>query len=262
MKWMWMSLLLVAAQDTRPSAEAKTPIKFESFNSYRLPNETPMLGDAMTTLLVILALQDPDIRCKGEVHAPGNATIWFWTLTIEQGTWEYTYGTGSFSQKEPRKIPKTPREITKTTGTYTFDGDLAVFTDKADTLRFGVNFGRVEGEPHFNAFFPAKDGAFQYHRRWYKKVEGAWTTAADITIALKITKMDDYRCEVHVKGEKSGDRFEGDLVYVKENRVYALKDRPKDWLPAHLIPNAAKSMIVADSGVGTTVRGFAPDLAK
>jgi hypothetical protein len=106
-----------------------------------------------------------------------------YSLTIDgpkEKKWEYRFAVAP----EFTSLDEQPVQME---GTYEFMDDLVVFSghrNKGIEIRFALNYGKILGRVYFNAFLPVSDTKLQYHRRWFKKKNGSWSPAEELTLSL------------------------------------------------------------------------------
>jgi hypothetical protein len=194
-----------------------------------------------------------------------------WKLSIsgpKDKKWEYSFTSQIKSS-----------DITAT-GTYELVEDLAVFTGKInqEDCCFSLNYGFPGGKVEFNGFFAASDQELRLHRKWFRKVTGAWQPTEEVvlTIPRDLPKGEEWTLKVRGertrwdKGLAMRDKVEKALVYIKLNEgdapSYSLKSPAEDWLPSVLQPKVADGRLEAvlwpAVGVMGTARGFNPRLVQ
>lgn len=154
-------------------------------------------------LMVLLALPclllaaDPprDIACEAADHYVGGIDR-IYSLKItgpKEKKWEYSF----------MLAPVVNGETLKASGTYELMDDLAIFTgkDKQEAMRFGVNYGFLDGKVQFNGFFPKDEQTLQYRRQWFHKVGADWKPLAELKLTMPRTVPTGEKWTVPLKGE-------------------------------------------------------------
>ncbi|MBY0527265.1 MAG: hypothetical protein K2R98_27970 [Gemmataceae bacterium] len=162
----------------------------------------------------------------------------------------------------------------KLNGTYELVDDLAVFTGKTakgDEVRFGLNYGFPGDKVEFNGFFPDSDKTLRYHRKWFKKVNGEWKPAEEITLSMPRTPLDGKEWKVPMQGEHV--RWEGvkaTRTKIDETLIYQGQGltKPQGRLPVYLMPRVIDRRLDAvfpdqrgSSNPQGMLRGFSPHVA-
>lgn len=216
---------------------------------------------------------DRDIRCTHGSFSIGDATTWERGLVISGPTerhWEYAYSSYLCY------APPDSKKIYRAQGTYEIKGDLAIFTGTSELfpqgeICFGVNYGFVQGNAAFNAFFPAPGGGFRWHRKWFRKVGSKWKPLAErsLTIWGETPKGETWTLRLKGEGLRWDEEekltrktFEHILTYKKRAHVYYLRERPVSWIPSELWPFVKNGRILAINAHTGGTYGFGPSLSR
>lgn len=249
-----------------------------------------------TTLLILCLVLLPvglnaaddqklDIRCEAKGNYIGNLISPVFSLSIsgpKEKTWVYRYSDNIFGTiKDP--------PVHEVKGAYELTDGLAIFTGtwtfgrgaqgQVQEVRFGVNYGFVGGEVHFDRLFPTDDGTLRYRRQWYAKRGTEWQLTEDVTVSLPAKalvegekswelKVTGERVKWDKEGKKTTERADEKVVYKKaENGSYYFTEQAPSvkWLPAELYPQFAKdkpeAVAIRAPSIGQ-LRGLDPQLAS
>jgi hypothetical protein len=217
-----------------------------------------------------------DIKCQEAGHYTGGIGR-DWKLVVgdtKDKKWRYSF-----------------EELIKfeASGTYDFDGDLVIFTGKAPgqgDIRFGLNYGYLEGKVQFNGFFPESDSTLRFQRKWFRLVDGAWKPAEELTLTMPREAPAQDKWQVTMKGARVTWDRQGKETRTQINEIVSFplkrgeRQKPEEGVPphVHLIPIMKEQTLEAalpDWGWGRPVgeitgipqgppmlRGFHPALAQ
>lgn len=214
-----------------------------------------------------------DIQCQDQAKYIGGIDRAY-SLVIsgpKEKTWKYTF----------EMLPGLEKRTLA--GTYELADGLAIFTGKVngkEDVRFGLNYGLVNGQIGFNGFFPVSGESLAFSRRWYAQEKGVWKPARQVTIEMaRVTPAgEEWKVGMNVErivwdatGQPKRERHQDQVSYRFNGAAYTRQAGAKKELegivPDVLVPRLEQGKLQAvllglTGGPDGFLRGFSPEIAR